>query len=435
MYYKRLLYIGLIALMIVTWGCSKEAPRIKEAVNVGFSIKAEPSEGADSFEPAETPESQDELILSWWIAFVRKSDGVVVDIAEGVSSGVYEDNVEAILPEDDYYAYAFANISRQELYENTGLQFEIGQNSPLHSEIKDAIWQDMKNDEERADGIPMSGWRLVTVKGHVSERFAIEVVRMWAKVEFCFKNESGADIVVRSVNFGPLCSGPIPLMPDALNENQAPDILEGCGVGRVLHSFGEGIAVPTEGGEIKRGKMFVRESVADSDPTGHFNFTLSITRAGKDNEEVMFAVADYLTWINRNDYILIPIVFTDMTIDVDVRFYPPIGGYPPVMVAPSDNEIHATFGTSGSFEILVNVNDMFKGHEVDSSMVSVRIGSISGDVNIFDLKPRVESSGEITGVLGSSEGTAAVPLEISVLQESGLERVYRRILYVIRRNN
>ena len=78
---------------------------------------------------------------------------------------------------------------------------------------------------------------------------------------------------------------------------------------------------------------------------------------------------------------------------------------------------------------------MFNGLEVDPSKVSVRIGSISGDVNIFDLKPRVESSGEITGMLGSSEGTAAVPLEISVLQESGLERVYRRILYVIRRNN
>lgn len=435
MYRKKLLHIWLIAMLVALWGCSKEAPLVKESVNVGFSIKAEPSEGADSFEPAETQESSDELIRSWWIAFVRKSDSVVVDIAEGVSSGVYEDNVEAILPEDDYYAYAFANISRQELYDNTGLQFVIGQNSPQHSEIKDAIWQDMKNDEERADGIPMSGWRSVTVKGHVSERFAIAVVRMWAKVEFCFKNESGADIMVKSVNFGPLCSGPIPLMPDALNENQAPDILEGCSVGRVSHSFGAGIAVLTQRGEIKRGKMFVRESVADSDPTGHFNFTLSVTRAGKDNEEVMFAVADYLTWINRNDYILIPIVFTDMSIDVDVRFYPPIGGYPPVMVAPGDNEIHVSFGTSGGFEILVNVKDMFNGLEVDPSKVSVRIGSISGDVNIFDLKPRVESSGEITGMLGSSEGTAAVPLEISVLQESGLERVYRRILYVIRRNN
>ena len=59
----------------------------------------------------------------------------------------------------------------------------------------------------------------------------------------------------------------------------------------------------------------------------------------------------------RNDWVRIPIVLTDWVLELDVTFYPPIGGYPAVKTEEKDNEFYARFGTGGYFAIVPRVRN------------------------------------------------------------------------------
>ncbi len=383
-------------------------------------------------------DSDNELINTWWIVFARKTDRSIYTILNRpthLTAPVEEESIDADLPADTYIIYAFANVTPDELKEKTGLNFEIGSQLP-DGDIESVMWNTMENNPDKSKYIPMSGMREITVTGRVTEPFAIEVVRMLAKVEFCFMNESGSDITVKSVDFGPLNTGSIPLMP-TYAPSSAPIIAESCGIENLNYSFGsgsEGIKVVDKIQLPVREKFYVRESVADSHPSKHFNFSLKIERGGSE-EEILYAVTDELQYINRNDYIQIPVLFAELKLDMEVRFYPPIGGYPAVKVEPAGNEVYnVTFGTSGGFEILPKFTEV-DGSEIVKDKVVMKVLAISDPDGIFERLPVAESSGELTGVLSSEEGMAEVSLSMEVTTVAGVKRVYNRKVYIIRKNN
>ena len=438
--YDKIKHIGTLAVcafLMFLVSCKEDGPdRLSLPVKNTFVISTE-----DSDQPIDPgllkPEadSGNELINTWWMVFARKTDKsiyAVVTRPDQHTDPVEKESVEADLPVDTYLVYAFANITPEELEEKTGLSFEVG--SGLPENLESAMWKVMENNPDKDKPIPMSGSREGTVTGRVNEPFAIEVVRMLAKVEFCFMNESESDINVLSVNFTPLNAGAVPLLPN-FNPAKPPVIAEGCGVETITCAFGKsGLHVPDGTSTPVRDKFYVRESVAESHPTKHFNFSLKVKRDGKE-EEQLYALTDELSYINRNDYIQIPVLFAELKFELSVRFYPPIGGYPAVEIESKPEEHYITFGSSGGFEIEPRFTNIITGTELSKDKIKVKVIGISDPAHIFEREPVAEVSGEVTGVLSSevTKGTAEVSLTIEVSLEGGVKRVYKRKVYIIRK--
>lgn len=384
---------------------------------------------------SESPASQNELINSWWIAMVDNS-GKVVAILSGTPSGACsEDEVEGLLPTGDYTAYAFANVSQEDVktHTSTQLEFTIGAVAPTLEKVMSTRWTRLTN--EHSGNIPMSGYREIKVRGAVTEKFSIEVVRMLAKVEFSFGNKSDKSITVKSVSFAPLNAGNIVMMPDYSTlafpdaEGSKPS-LSGDTESITYELSDFAIAAGTDKGG--RTHFYVKEAVADSHPTGHFNFSLKIEREGK-AEEQLYALTDNLSFINRNDYILIPVDFRDYSFEPEVRFYPPIGGYPPVIIENKMDEYYIKFGTQGYFEITTHVYDNTSAGkiEVPVSKYNVTVSAPEGDA-IFTKDPSLNSTtGEIIGELSSATGTAKVQIRVTVSEDSS-SVTFTRNIYIIR---
>ena len=88
---------------------------------------------------------------------------------------------------------------------------------------------------------------------------------------------------------------------------------------------------------------------------GLFKFTVNIQKGAYEARDVVFYV-DGFSYINRNDYIRIPVNFTDLTafnVRITPKFYPPIGGYPALWTEDSYTQpvTTITFRTHGYFEL------------------------------------------------------------------------------------
>ncbi len=155
-----------------------------------------------------------EKIHTWWVAFVDRYGVVraVVSRPDALTTYVEEEKLEVDVPTGTYTLYAFANISQQDLKTMTGVSFTAGStyaaNSAETAQIK--LLQDWDNDVD----IPMSGKQSVTVTGRANEVFSIEVVRMLAKMDIQYINESIRDITINSLRMTQSPSDYIPLLPN-----------------------------------------------------------------------------------------------------------------------------------------------------------------------------------------------------------------------------
>lgn len=428
---KSCLYLSMFAALAAAFGaCSGDQPDEADVVPAGFIIKAPTRTSVD-------PSNDNERITSWWMAFVGASDRKVRAIASRDPSrkdAVEQETVDCDIPAGTYDVYAFANLSQAELFAATGLKFVVGET--VGDDMSKVVYKDMTNNFDKTKPLPMSGWKSVTVTGRVTEPFAIEVVRMLGKVEFVFSNDATTPITVGSVSLGPLNTGNMPLLPDYDLLGSKPDILDEAGTETLVYAFPEGSSLAVGAQNGLTDYFYVRESVADGHPTGHFLVSVKIKRGDKE-EESLYSLAGELTYINRNDYVRIPITFTDYLLDVDVLFYPPIGGYPAVIKEEKDNEYYIKFGTQGRFVITPRVRKAADGSpylspaEIEGLSVTVK----DDPSGIFSVAPSYdESTGEIIGELGSGTGTAEVVLSLSIRQSETVTHHYERKIYIIREN-
>lgn len=416
-------FIAMIAMSVLSCIGDNGSDEPDGPVKNGFSIVAAGRAGS-------LPSGDNELIGSWWMAFVDNSRTVRAVVGNELPAAVSEDDVSCDLPAGTYTIYAFANISPDELKKHTGLEFVTGKPAPDGCDT--ALWTGMSNYSAKDKYIPMSGRRTVKVTGRVTEPWSVEVVRMLGKVEFVFSNDSPRDITLRSMTFKPLFTGDIPLFVEKDDLTQAPSMCEGVGSVDFSIDFGK-VDLPAGQPDVHHSEWFyVREAVADSHPTGHFGITVNVMRSGDTEETSRFAITAGLTFINRNDYIQIPVTFTDYEVSYDVLFYPPIGGYPAVQTEPRGEECYVTFGSSGKFAItplvrLAGGNNPY----LNPSDYTITVATTDGD-GIFTSSPSYDrATGEITGELSASTGTATVRILLGI-SRGDLTYSYERTIYVIR---
>ena len=392
-----------------------------------------------------TPEAAQadvEKIHTWWVAFVDKN-GIVRHVESrpaGLTSYVEEERVEMNLPTGTYTLYAFANISQEELKSKTGVEFVEGSAYP--SAVKTvgyAIAMPWAPDKE----LPMSGKQQVTVTGRANEVFSIEVVRMLAKMEVRFANESRKQVTINSLKLSQSATDKVLLLPNYAYLESGWDTDAPCTAREYLRTYSSLLpAAPVLGaydGSAAKDYddiFYVRESQANYNVTGRYLMAVNITREGGHSEDLLFALTKDLRSIYRNDHIVIPIILSDYQVSLDVNFYPPIGGYPAVITEESDEGFYCKFGTEGDFEIYPKVEDSYNGYALlygtGDPKFTYSITAISDPSDIFRTDPEVTSTGEILGELSTNTGTAYVDVEITVSRTGVTDQIYDRRIYIIR---
>ena len=343
--YAAALLTGMVAVSCASE--SAEAPDNGLPAPVGISITAAPQGvSTRAFLPGELtedPASSSELINNWIVFFTQ--GGVVISSEEGGSTtGVWNDRVQTELPRGRYTVLAFANMDNEKLKD----LFKEGEALP-----KD--WQNLMNDEKNEDNrplIPMSGYREINVTQTVNETFSIEVVRMLAKVQFAFKNESQTPVSIEKIEFQPVYNGDIYLFPEEGNgDNRFVEGKYPNPQNYGMRTIAPALSLPNFN-DTARSTFYIKESAAKGNhPTDHFHIGISLKRGDDETENATYALAsDELQTILRNDYVLFPVVISDYIPRLEVYDYPPIGGYP-VQVESNGNEFYATFSSSGAFDI------------------------------------------------------------------------------------
>ena len=346
------------------------APDNGEPKTVSISLSATPYGKATRADFPEHPAEANELIQEWFVAIVDESGGVVaVDQGTNVG-GAWNDVVNVDLElYKKYTAFAFANfnntnskaVSSEAFAANLGLT--NGSNVNIQN-LKNAIFSGAADKDHLSSEelIPMAGYLEFTPNGTVNETFAIEVVRLYSRVEFAFVKNTTDNISITNIALQPVNTGSVFLLPNygekPIPDNKYPDKAPNLPDGVNYKPINVGIeksVVPIDEADkdiSERHRFYIKESIAEGNhPTDHFHIGITLKRDDQTEEIASYALADDdLKFFFRNDYVLFPIVISDYRPMLNVYDYPPIGGYP-VQVENKGTEFYATFSSSGAFDI------------------------------------------------------------------------------------
>ncbi|MCQ2133014.1 MAG: hypothetical protein MJY90_06745, partial [Bacteroidaceae bacterium] len=314
--------------------------------------------------------------------------------------------------------------------------------------------------------IPMSGKITKTFSAGL-QKMDFEVVRMVAKMDFIFKNMCASPVTIKSLRLSPINEGVIPLIPNTTVDTQYsekdPTILEGVAAKPLEFDFTNTTLYPTpivlaansasDDSKWYTHSFYVRESSASTHPTKHFKIELTIKGRDDKEQEALYTITDKVggqpfTGFNRNDYIQIPIVFTDYRVGLIADSYAPIGGYPTEITENNKNEFYCTFAHQGDFMIApylrsASTNELVYYPNCDYEIVSIDdpnkifVDSALGADVQGKLPTKNAVTGEITGKLNTNEGTASVNIHIWVYPnplDKTVTQDFNRRIYIIRKN-
>lgn len=465
--YRYLNVAAAIAMVALLAACSivqNDKDDVEEGIASTLSVTITKSY-ADATD--DTPSS--ELIQNWWIAFVNQSTGEIIEIVSRSQdnsqnesqdeSNVRPDAVQwetftTTLPSGTYTLYAFANIGLEtsdtgnisySIATSDGESYIFTKGSLKPEGIDDAIYG--KPLPAFGSIVPMTGKATdIVVRPLESNNIVVEVVRLFAKFNFKFRSDASEEIKVKSVKIIPASTQFVPLFPDykKLDDHTAPEILPGAVTEDYLYTFPTPVSVPggTEASAAVAAPVYVFESTAKDyespegvtipgHATGHYVLQFDVEDS-KFKTHQMNALLYELEHVYRNDMINIPVCLTDWKVDLDIRFYPPIGGYPTVVVHSDGDQFNASFGSSGLFVIKPIVSDL-KNNELGYNSFTCEIVVESDPYNILashtlSLNEASEIEGEIN--IGKT-GTAVLNLNFQV-NDDQLAHIFVRKLSIIR---
>lgn len=394
----------------------------------------------------EAAETDYELINDWWVLFVDNNNKIVKYLdratATGNKNAVEEERFFLEIPAGKYTAYSFANVTREQVQTVSGpLQEGASLPDNFDNLTYDVGYLNGHNFQDNNRLIPMTGKQEeVTFQNQGEADVKLEVIRMVAKLEFRYKNASGKEITLNSIKMQQSNTNEVPLLPNYTYLNNGWPVGETSGNTREYTRTYINQTLPASGTAVQfTDKFYMIEAQATTNPAKRFTLALNITREGGKTEEVLYAMTQKLESYYRNDHVIIPITISDYAIDVDVNFYPPIGGYPAVITTNSKEEFYCEFATQGNFVIRPKVvdtsNDYHLVYETGDPHFTYSLTAVSDPSDIFSVAPHIEEgTGELLGCLGTNQGTAIVDLEITVKRNAVADQIYNRRIYIIRKN-
>ncbi|MDE5814214.1 MAG: hypothetical protein K2H72_08010 [Muribaculaceae bacterium] len=403
------------------------------------------------------PTERVEYIHNWWIAFVDSKGNVTVKQRDGASADGFEaETFKVVIPSGTYNIYAFANINVPANSETVVKGLLDNNNTISGKALSQFVTAGFEQDGMRWSSdrnIPMTGYlEGVKIRNTVEEAFSIEVIRAVAKVEFSINNPSEEEVTLKSLLFDRITKSDVSLFPDlsAIGLKAYTPMADADYGTLVLDSYLKA-AESTDNVVLKNSKhdffFYCKESLGskyDAAEKECFKITLKVDR--NRNGESVEAERDFYTtgiinnYINRNDWIRIPIEFSDWKVFWKLRTYPPIGGYPSEFNQNEDGStLSATVTYGGEFElypskILKGANPHDYSGEVDWNKVEV---SVVEDDGLFTKAPYLDKyTKAIVGELDYSKvGTAKVRIDFYLEEDTHVTYKLSCTFTIIRTNS
>lgn len=303
--------------------------------------------------------------------------------------------------------YSFANITPAEL----GITM-----TTTPAEIESKYYKVEGNTAQlSANGIPMSNKQTVNITSK-KQQVDLEVIRMMAKVELDFTNDTGYDLSIKSVKLTDItdnAANNVSLLPmkDA-SGNVVPNINASATYKDYTVSIGG-----TSGTQVKNGgnlqtTFYVNESVARNPKY----FVLSIN-TDKGTVTNRIAMTEW-SKIARNDYLVIPVKLVDYRIELEPQVFTAIGVIPELKY--DGDRITATFKSYGEFHLKLHVFKRSDNTELNNwtfkGITTLEADPAGGEgTSIYDEEPYFEKrSKTFEGYISPRKGYAIHEINVEI---------------------
>ena len=307
--------------------------------------------------------------------------------------------------------YSFANISRADI----GLEGINSFPAELPAGFDNMYYKVEGNTSSiSGNGIPMSNKQTATINDN-TRTVNLEVIRMMAKVQLQFTNDTGYDLNVKSVTLTDItenAANNVSLLPKIEANEVVPNINAAATYADFTLTMNG-----TDGKEVKNGAQlnttfYVNESVAHTPKY----FVLSInTNKGTVTKRIAMT-----KWnrIARNDYLIIPVKLVDYRIEIEPQVFTAIGVKPELNY--SDDRITATFKSYGEFHLKLHVYKRSNNEELTAWRVT-GVTTLEAnpaeaeDVWIYDDEPTYDTRTKtIEGYISPRKGYAIHEINVQI---------------------
>lgn len=396
-------------LALTTVSCSSddsstEGPVPPSDEKVAVQLHIAPAGSATGMRAWEdTHATDDEMMNIWVVVITDEDDAVETVLACKPTADSREIDPIALLPMGVHHFYSFANMSvasiastlgitvtmpemtdNDEVYEATAVSGTVNANKNVTvNGNKFAALTSSDDNGFGSYGIPMSNVQSATITG--STTLDLIVIRMLAKIELQFYNDTGSDVTVTGITLTDVTANAannLKLLPsltagantmNPVHGDIQPNLNGTPATGDValtpLTTVVSATANKTDGGTPVTIAFYVNESATPASMFSHY--FLKITLDGETEERYALiddkgsTTADDNKWdyIARNDYRIIPIVLDDYKLDIIPYDFPAIGLYP-ASVKEEDGIYTINFHDYGHFHLLPQVTKVSTGDVV-----------------------------------------------------------------------
>lgn len=238
--------------------------------------------------------------------------------------------------------YSFANIQPSEI----GLAGINSFPADLPAGFDDSYYQVNGNtDRIVSNGIPMSNKQTVNITDK-KQSVDLEVIRMMAKVELNFTNDTGYDLNIKNVTLTDItdnAANNVSLLPKIESNKVVPNINPNATYNVNTVQVGKDLA--------NQAKLTTTFYVNESTARNPKYFVLSID-TDKGTVTKRIAMTEW-SKIARNDYLVIPVKLVDYRIELEPQVFTGIGVIPELNY--DGDRITATFKSYGEFHLKLHV--------------------------------------------------------------------------------
>lgn len=303
--------------------------------------------------------------------------------------------------------YSFANITPAEL----GITM-----TTTPTEIESKYYKVEGNTAQlSAKGIPMSNKQTVNITNK-KQQVDLEVIRMMAKVELNFTNDTGYDLSIKSVKLTDITdnvANNVSLLPlkDA-SGNVVPNINDAATYKDYTVSIGGTSGTQVKNGGTLQTTFYVNESVARNPKY----FVLSIN-TDKGTVTNRIAMTEW-SKIARNDYLVIPVKLVDYRIELEPQVFTGIGVIPELKY--DGDRITATFKSYGEFHLKLHVFKRSTDTELNNwtfkSIRTLEADPAGGEgTSIYDEEPYFEKRTKtFEGYISPRKGYAIHEINVEI---------------------
>ena len=303
--------------------------------------------------------------------------------------------------------YSFANITPAEL----GITM-----TTTPTEIESKYYKVEGNTQTLSTkGIPMSNKQTVNITSK-KQQVDLEVIRMMAKVELNFTNDTGYDLSIKSVKLTDItdnAANNVSLLPlkDA-SGNVVPNINVSATYKDYTVSIGGTSGTQVKNGGTLQTTFYVNESVARNPKY----FVLSIN-TDKGTVTNRIAMTEW-SKIARNDYLVIPVKLVDYRIKLEPQVFTAIGVIPELNYV--GDRITATFKSYGEFHLKLHVIRRSDNKELNNwtfkSIRTLEADPAGGEgTSIYDEEPYFEKRTKtFEGYISPRKGYAIHEINVEI---------------------